>query len=572
MEQGRDETAGLADLLQVVFSDSDSEDELIDDDPVFEKPSSSDSDTSDSDDGLFHRTYNRQSVCSGQQPDYYVSRNGKIKWHKRCPVYNGVGIKSTDIDSSEFGVKAFAQNVTTPFEIFSLFFDDQVLNLIVKHTNNYIRRVCKKYHRNSDSKEISRDELSAFIGLFLYTGIMKLSYGHIKDLWALDGTGLDIFRMTMGLSRFQFIMRCLRFDDFESRRFTMKRDKLTPVKELMSLIHSNFKKVYNPGRSVTVYQHSIPFRGRCSFKQYNFENPKKYGINIACVIDSWSSYFLSCEITTNSYRNRDDTSSNVVQRLVNDFNESYRDVITTESYTSVNLALALKLNGLSLAGRVSKSDKNVPRIFRNPRKPVTSSLNGFTEDLSLISYVPERNKISVYLSNRVQDRIDDVNSTKPEIIKAVEDSRKNVEDLHQNILNFGVDRRTRRWPLLVFFHFLNMAVMNSQTVLAENTGNSLPKFEFIKQLSLSMIRRQMERRSEAGYLPKDMRKRIRMSVDTPAMMTTQCQSIGPSKGRCYVCTRVKDKKSSTKCHKCHLFICKEHSIVTCVCCSQCGRE
>lgn len=48
----------------------------------------------------------------------------------------------------------------------------------------------------------------------------------------MDGTGVDIFRATVSLQIFKFLLRCLRFDDANSREARNAVDKLAPIRDL----------------------------------------------------------------------------------------------------------------------------------------------------------------------------------------------------------------------------------------------------------------------------------------------------------------------------------------------------
>jgi len=45
------------------------------------------------------------------------------------------------------------------------------------------------------------------------TVVFKSNRQNLDDLWANDETGMEIFRSTMSLQRFRFLLQCLRFDD-----------------------------------------------------------------------------------------------------------------------------------------------------------------------------------------------------------------------------------------------------------------------------------------------------------------------------------------------------------------------
>ncbi|UYV75608.1 hypothetical protein LAZ67_13000733 [Cordylochernes scorpioides] len=105
------------------------------------------------------------------------------------------------------------------------------------------QRIRGNFSRERDAKDTNDVEIWAQIGLLLLSGTNKACHLSFQEIWADDGTGFKIFRSVMNRERFLFLLRCLRFDDLP-----------------------------------TLDEKIIPFKGRCSFKQYFPNKPAKYGI------------------------------------------------------------------------------------------------------------------------------------------------------------------------------------------------------------------------------------------------------------------------------------------------------
>jgi len=89
-----------------------------------------------------------------------------------------------------------AKNANTPHDAFSLFISDDILNIILTHTNkkkihdyifNFTGKVQKWMRRTS------LDELRTVIGLLIYGGVFESSHEHKESLYTMDGTGRLIF-------------------------------------------------------------------------------------------------------------------------------------------------------------------------------------------------------------------------------------------------------------------------------------------------------------------------------------------------------------------------------------------
>lgn len=67
--------------------------------------------------------------------------------------------------------------------------------------------------------------------------------------------------MTMSEKRFRFLVRCLRFDDRNTREMRRKVDKLAPVRELFTVFAKNCQKHYHMGQNVAIDEMLPKFRG-----------------------------------------------------------------------------------------------------------------------------------------------------------------------------------------------------------------------------------------------------------------------------------------------------------------------
>lgn len=60
-------------------------------------------------------------------------------------------------------------------------------------------------------KETDVAELKAILGFLYLAGLFRSSRQNLGNLWAKDETGVDIFRCTISLKIFQFLITCFRF-------------------------------------------------------------------------------------------------------------------------------------------------------------------------------------------------------------------------------------------------------------------------------------------------------------------------------------------------------------------------
>ena len=92
-----------------------------------------------------------------------------------------------------------AKNANTPHDAFSLFISDDILNIILTHTEQkthyYLFNFTGKFQKWM--QRTSLDELRVVIGLLIYGGVSKYSHEYIESLYKMDGTGRLILPVVM---------------------------------------------------------------------------------------------------------------------------------------------------------------------------------------------------------------------------------------------------------------------------------------------------------------------------------------------------------------------------------------
>lgn len=116
------------------------------------------------------------------------------------------------------GSKGEARNAKSPGEAWSCLIDNNILDNIVECTNIYISSVKDNFNRECDALPTNRGEIKALFGLLYFARMMKSNRLNIKDIWATDGSRISLFPTTMGQNRFLFLLRCLRFDNINTRQ------------------------------------------------------------------------------------------------------------------------------------------------------------------------------------------------------------------------------------------------------------------------------------------------------------------------------------------------------------------
>lgn len=498
---------------------------------------------------------------------FYIAKDEENIW-KSTPAPSNK-IKAKNIIKVLPGSKGSAKNVSTRLESFFTFITTDMIDHIVSCTNIYIeyRKAKFPYQRERDCKLTSRSEIQALFGALFLIAVKKGNHVNVLELWSKDGTGMLILRVLFSYKRFLFLLRALRFDSIITRKDREKTDKLAAIRLIYTPFVTNCQNNYNLGEFVTIDEMLHPFRGRCGFVQYMPLKPARYGLKFYALCDSTTYYTWNFEIYCGAQRDGPYKTSNkpfdIVQRLVDPIIKSHRNLTTDNYYTSYPLAEYLLQNGLTLIGTMKKNKKEIsPDFLPNKSRQVGSTLFGFQDDMTLVSYVSKKNKAVILLST-MHDAIEiDETTKKPQIILDYNSTKCGVDTVDQKCASYTTQRITRRWPLAIFFRLLDIAGINSEIIYNNTKPSVVPPRRriFLNELAFELFEDHLKDRAKIPTLPKDVTAFLSKYHPAPVEAFTQ-----NSNGRCHICSSKKNNRTTVTCSSCQHFVCKGHSTKTVTC-------
>ncbi|CAM4570235.1 unnamed protein product [Leuciscus chuanchicus] len=332
--------------------------------------------------------------------------------------------------------------------VFNLFFTEEMIDLIVSMTNLHGRRTMSNW------TGVDSTDIRAYMGLLILAGVYR-SRGESTRCLLDDRSGRAIFRATMSLSRFHEISRALHFDDKLQRPARRREDKLAPIRSLWEMWTHRLPLLFNPGKDVTVDEQLVPFKGRCSFRQYMPKKPAKYGLKIWVTADVATSYAWRCDI----YLGKTGNAAEVGQgkRVVMEMTEGLQGVTVTcdNFFTSYSLAQELLRKKIALVGTIRKNKPELPpNLVQAKGRPALSTVFAFTKNTTAVSYVPKRGRNVILISTRHREAVvTEGPKKKPEIITDYNRCKEGVDNLDKVVGTYSCRRRTNRWPQTLFFIF-----------------------------------------------------------------------------------------------------------------------
>lgn len=454
-----------------------------------------------------------------------------------------------------------AKNTRTELDAFLKFMSLEMIESIVNYTNIYIqkKKIKFQFSRERDYKFTNCAEVQAVFGVLFLIAVKRNNHTSVLELWSKDGAGMVILRAAFSYKRFLFLLRVLRFDDYRERIVKEETDKLAPIRNIYQKFVENCKQNYTLGESVAVDNMLLPYRGRCGFVQYMSRKQSKYGLKLYALVDNRSYYTWNFEVCCRTQKEGPFYYSNnpidIVKRMVEPLKNSNRNLTLNSYYSTYSLIQDLLETDIKTIAAVKKHKLEIPPEFL-PEKTgqVGSFLAGYQDDMTLVSYVPKRNKSIILLST--------IEEKPHNIILEYNKTRNSVDTIDKMCSSFSTQRITKRWPLALFFRMLDIAGINSEIIYNANQSPKKPnRRQFLINLAFQLLENNLKERAQLRGLPQDIKHFL---SDYRVETVVVAVKFG-GKGPCYECGLHKNCKTTIICSTCEKFVCLKHCdrIATC---------
>jgi len=144
--------------------------------------------------------------------------------------------------------KGAAEIISSPIEAWSLLFSDNLLNIILKCTNQEIESRNNFHKIKVCHNLLDIYELKVFIGLLYYAGWAKEKNVPIHKKFFIHS--LPLFQETTSKNRLEFLLHSLLFDDKTTRDKRIKSDCFAHIREIWNLFRTNCIRYYEPGITI----------------------------------------------------------------------------------------------------------------------------------------------------------------------------------------------------------------------------------------------------------------------------------------------------------------------------------
>ncbi|PFX12704.1 PiggyBac transposable element-derived protein 1 [Stylophora pistillata] len=290
-------------------------------------------------------------------------------------------------------------------------------------------------------------------------------------------------------------------------------------------------------------------------------NRAKYGIKIWWCCDSQTCYPLNGEVYLGRQPGQQrevGQGARVVKQLVAPWRRSGRNVTADNFFTSIPLAEDLLKDGLTYVGTIRSNKPHIPDAMKaNSTRQVNSSLFGFNDQATLVSYVPKVKQAVLALSTMHHDDQVDGDAQKPEIILYYNSAKSGVDNLDHLATMYTCRRKVNRWPVALFGNVVDVGAVAAFIIWMGNfppwkiSEGKRRRRLFLSELANQLVMPHIRRRALTPTLQAPIRNAMKMvGVDLPPpVQQAQALTSAGKRKRCHLCPRAIDKKVRLACDR-----------------------
>lgn len=315
--------------------------------------------------------------------------------------------------------------------------------------------------------------------------------------------------------------------------------------------------------------------GRSTLIQYMPKKPIKRGFKTWMLCDN-SGYVHRFEIYTGKKGELVEKrlGERVVLDLTSDFGGKNHKVFFDNFFTSYNLILELKKKSINSCGTVRQNRKFLPTTIKPDKQLKRGEYDWQISDTGLLfmKWIDKRavtalsnfhdpNKFAKVKQRQIDGSVKDID--KPDIIHDYNMHMNNVDKLDQLKKYYELDRKSRKWWHRIFFHFLDVAVVNA-FIISKSSGYQLPlkdfKLDIISVLCQSGSNIPTTSAKTSKKKPKVRVNKHKPYVDPNTRASSSHQPVRTTIRRCAKCSIAgHQRRTQWMCSTCNVPLCLSKS-------------
>ncbi|XP_072161371.1 piggyBac transposable element-derived protein 4-like [Bemisia tabaci] len=415
-------------------------------------------------------------------------------------------------------------------------------------------------------KNLNASELYLFFAVWFLQAVHGLN--NMSEGWSTKSTlQVPIFSKLMSRNRFFAI---LRFLHFSSNVNQPAGDRMYKIRCVYDHVRHKFKTLFEPSQNTCIDESLLLFKGRLSFKQNIKTERARFGIKFYKFCESSSGYivdffmYLGAKTESNKDEYKIGKSGAVVMTLMQPYLDKGYYLFVDNFYTSPTLCKVLKLKGTNLCGTVRLNRKGMPSFPKLEKGEMQAKC---TDDMMVVKYMDRR---EVHVLTSIDNFSMDVVSKKrkrEEVMKptCIVNYNKNmgaVDKTDMLLSSIESVRKTVKWYKKVFFHLLDLAILNAYVLYKSVTKKKIS----LHQFRLNLIDQLIAEHKVDNVSQKGGKKLTSLPIRLtekhfPSQIPPTDKKKSPTR-QCHVCSNTqliakKRKESRYECKDCKVTLCIE---------------
>lgn len=415
---------------------------------------------------------------SYEQPDEYTNNIPDFTPHR----HPGSHVNMQQCTRSSF---------TKALDFFQLYFTDDIIDSIVKHTNAYawINIANKQSYSGNDGdwKETDANEMKKLLALLIYQGLVKAStfnrYWSTKSLyhglWA---------RRFMSRNRYTSLLAMLHVVDPTTEDHNKKLKK---VDTFIDNFREKCKKLFQPFQNVAIDERLVKSKHRSGIRQYIANKPAKFGLKLWVLADSKTGYTYDFIVYTGKTNEvyLHGLGYHVVMKLLEPLLTQGYHAFFDNFYTSVRLLNDLYLLGTPACGTVTENRKGFPVSLKNGKQWAKKKVRGEmrwvregnclalqwidNKTVTMLSTIDTANEyVEVERKVKVNQKWGKVVVKKPFVVERYNAYMNGVDKSDQKLAKYNLLHKCVKWWKTLLFHMIDIACVNGFVLFQQHRENN----------------------------------------------------------------------------------------------------
>jgi hypothetical protein len=439
----------------------------------------------------------------------------------------------------------------TEYEIWKMFFDDEMLKLIKDQSQTYATR-----DKGLTEVVISIEDINQFLGIMLISGYHSLPSE--RQYWSTQpDLHVPIIAETMTQNRFRLIKQCLHLADNQNLEAGNKVAKVIPLYDVLNRNLQQFGIFHS---SLSIDESMVPYFGKHSAKMFIRMKPIRFGYKLWVLAgpDGFP-YAMSIYTGRSEKQPLNPLGFRVVSQLLDNVKKlstpSKHSVFFDNFFTSYSLLRQLKEDGFKATGTIrSNRSGGAHRDLASDvslRKQGRGSYDYRCDgniyivkwyDSAVVSlasnwqnHLPERRA-----KRRVGKEVQQV--PQPNLISAYNCGMGGVDLLDRLLSQYRPGLRSKKWWWPLFSNAINTTVVAAWRLFCHlHPNGGVSHLDFRRNIALCLLKKSEGKKSELSG------RCVRLPVDIRKDGIDHTNTIG-TEGRCVVC----GKNTKNLCSKCNV--------------------